>query len=208
MNMSQTKPLWLNWILLNFLVGSIGWFAIALAAWLTFGMALVGLGTVLGISHGWVQGKLLKSYTQVGHSSRWVKHSIIAATIVWVTIMIVSISIQLASPWPRDILLAPLIQVLLVTMGGGIFGFIQWSWTLSKSGAVWWAIACAVGWGSGSALGAFISGMFIPYRTGRIFSPLDAVSVFIIGVVATAIFSIVTGFVLPNISSRLRGHLT
>lgn len=194
----------LQWVATITLVGIAYWALMSTAAYLTWGAALLGIGPTLGICLGWTQCWLLKSNIPSENWNKWVRFSSAGAALGWFVILvgyfvinvIVVLNVNLLYEMPYYIV--PVLPVLAITAGAAVFGYIQWRWgALGKPGALWWALAYAVSWGLGSAIGVLVSEMIVPYRDGILFT--GAPNLFIAGVIATLIVSLVTSAVLRRL---------
>jgi hypothetical protein len=187
--------LWFHWVIVTIVIGIVCWGVIAGMAFFTFGLGLLGAGSALGLGVGWVQERILRHYAPYQDWSRWVWYTILGATLCW---LLAAILRFLLATLDRNFINHPILPVIVFSIGGSIFGLLQYLPLKNKRCTFQWVLANTIGWSLGAFLGLNIAEIIMPFQTETIvFGPPHAIYVFVAGSVGTFVFGIITGMVLP-----------
>ena len=190
---------WPRWVLANVIGGLIGWGATTLFGLFSLGAGVAAAGTIVGFCLGTVQKRFLEQYIPSKDWSRWAKYTTIGGTICWIMAFLIR---TLLVALNFDLLLNPITPITAFTVGGLIFGYVQWlvlRQHIHKS--AWWIASNGIGWCIGALIGlragheahqAIVPG----YKGSILFSINEGIHIFVAGAVATAVYSIITGVIL------------
>jgi hypothetical protein len=189
---------WLIWVFRVSLAGSTGSAIAACMALFSWGAGLLFFGTIIGFSLASAQSNLLSRFLPDRDWSKWVRYSIIGATLGWALTIVMRFLVD------RQVTFHPLFSIIAFLVVGTLFGSAQWVTFRQIANAHWWIIANCMGWSVGAYLGVNIAQVIAPFDTDTIiFGPYHAVYVLIAGIIGSVTFSIVTG---SAIAGYWQGH--
>lgn len=164
----------------------------------SLGASLLMSGTMLGFCTGWAQKRLLAGQLPGEDWSNWIRSAVLAGSFGWLIIMVLRfLELLFLRLIGQDTPASPFVALLIVAVGGGIFGAIQGHEWRSKKYRVWWTLSCAIGWATAVYIGTNLAQAVLPYPTDAILISLpNDVYAFIAGTSGTVVFSIVSSIAL------------